>query len=155
MRYWFAQSSRSGTEVAVVMIDLDGFKAVNDTYGHDLGDQLLVLTSKVLRARCREGDLVARMGGDEFILLLPRTGIDAACVRADQIRRDFEREAQTILSDNGPRVTMSLGVACNSQTRPSTSAKLITQADHALYRAKSAGKSCVVPFRPPIHDNDA
>ncbi len=141
---------RHKTQLALVMIDIDHFKAFNDQYGHQAGDICLTRLSAVVRgAAKRPGDLAARFGGEELLLLLPETDISGAQKVAEQVR-------QTIMALGMPNpgnlsgdgwVTASLGVSC---VRPTTGeavedgiAALIRRADNALYQAKSEGRNCV------------
>lgn len=141
----FNQSRVNGSDLAVAIIDLDGFKSVNDTYGHDRGDELLLAAADLIRKHTRGGDMAARMGGDEFIIMMPGTTAAAAAEIADQIRQGFEITCSNLFRETDPpmRVTMSIGVASFCQSRPDSTDALITHADQALYAAKSAGKSCV------------
>ncbi|MEX2216899.1 MAG: diguanylate cyclase [Phycisphaeraceae bacterium] len=136
---------RSNGDMAAILIDLDGFKPVNDTFGHDVGDELLVLTGQVLKRHCRDFDMAARLGGDEFAVLLRRVDKEEALARAQTILDEFTAEATQLLSryDNGVPVSMSVGVAMRRETRAKGCEALIRFADQALYAAKGAGKSCV------------
>ena len=130
-----------GTSVAVVMIDLDHFKRVNDRHGHAVGDDVLVRTARELAGAVRSGDLVARFGGEEFCVVLP--GVDAATVRerAEAWRARCARTEHPTL--HGPvRVTLSAGVA---DLRPGEDVDtLLGRADEALYAAKAAGRDRLV-----------
>ncbi len=146
---YFAESATYQRDLACIMIDLDGFKEVNDTLGHDKGDDLLVLTGRIVRESIPTGAFAARLGGDEFVLLLPETSESSARTVADGIQSRFVTETQRLLeSEASPlRVSMSMGLASLSQTQAVSSAVLLSQADQALYRAKEQGKSCVVVYR--------
>src|SRR5256885_16433641 len=85
----FAEAQRYDKDLACVMIDLDGYKQVNDTLGHQVGDQLLVMAGKVISANMRKMDVAARYGGDEFVLLLPQAGAEEAANAATRIREEF------------------------------------------------------------------
>src|SRR5439155_6171389 len=85
----FAEAQRYEKDLACVMIDMDGFKQLNDTFGHQVGDQLLVTAGKVISANMRRMDIAARYGGDEFVLLLPHAGAADAAAVAQRIRDDF------------------------------------------------------------------
>jgi diguanylate cyclase (GGDEF)-like protein len=146
----FASAKLRGTELAVAVLDLDGFKQVNDTFGHERGDQLLVMTADTIRDECGRRDVAARMGGDEFVLLMPGTDLPRARETADRIRQQFEERSRQLFDDakDPPRVSVSIGLACLSQTQPDSSDELIAQADLAMYRAKEAGKSCLRVYEP-------
>jgi diguanylate cyclase (GGDEF)-like protein len=138
-----ARSDRLGTPLALVLADLDDFKAVNDAYGHSVGDELLRTVASVLRDTIREADLAGRWGGEEFVLLLPGTDVDGAVRLAERIRAELA--TRTVAASGGGRVgvTCSFGVA---QHEPGIDARtLVAAADQALYDAKRAGKNRVEP----------
>ena len=142
----FAHASRHDTNLAVIAIDLDGFKKLNDSSGHAAGDRVLMLVARVLKANARSSDTPGRIGGDEFVVLLPDTGSDEAQQVAERIRLDFDA-AFTDLGERvgyAGRVTLSAGIATRQQTRTAESLDLLATADRALYRAKDIGGSCVV-----------
>lgn len=124
--------------VAVVMIDIDYFKNVNDKYGHAVGDKVLKAITALIMAEARREDVVARIGGEEFVVLLPGTGVDAAKRFAERLKSTVE---QTHF-DNVGNVTISLGIACYPTHGTDIHDSLIL-ADAALYRAKAAGRNCV------------
>ena len=126
---------------SVVALDVDFFKKFNDTWGHEAGDRVLQHVAELLKATVRDVDLPARLGGEEFVVLLPETTLGQAAEAAERIRRTLETRA---VLWNGQRlsVTASLGVsACPDCT--ATPAEVMGQADAALYRAKDAGRNCV------------
>ena len=135
-------------DVTCLMIDLDGFKSLNDTVGHDAGDEVLVLTAKVLEEHCRSSDIAARLGGDEFVVLLPGADESSSQAIADAIIDHFEQKTIQMLSDVKPtlKVTMSIGLASRRASQPRTWEELLSQADKALYRAKGNGKACHVMY---------
>ncbi|TSE35668.1 sensor domain-containing protein [Tepidimonas charontis] len=142
-----ARSQRNGTHLAVVMLDLDGFKPVNDTYGHAAGDRLLVALAQRLRQCTREVDTVARLGGDEFVLVLPDlarpTDVEPLLERIlHAAATPFDDEAGTL------RVSASIGVTFYPQTPAVDAATLLQQADHAMYAAKRAGRNRWAIWRP-------
>ncbi len=128
---------RAGGALALVMIDLDHFKRVNDTHGHPAGDAVLREVARRLRARSRGEDVVARIGGEELAWLLPGAGPDAAAEAAERLRRDIR---ETRFAGVG-RVTASMGVAGHGADGP---AGLLRRADLALYRAKEGGRDACV-----------
>jgi two-component system cell cycle response regulator len=142
----WADSSRNSLPLACVMIDLDGFKPVNDQLGHQRGDQLLRLAGKVIQANCRSVDTTARYGGDEFCVLMPHTKMEEAIDVARRILCEFEKAASNAIS-GGLRVSMSIGVAHNMISQPLNAEDLVHHADAALYAAKAAGKHCVAVRR--------
>lgn len=136
----FAENQRYGTELACVMIDLDGYKQLNDSFGHQMGDQLLVAAGRVISANMRRMDVAARYGGDEFVLLLPHaSGQDAQGV-AERIRDEF-RQASALLLRRDKGVSMSIGVNCSSIGHLAVADQLVAGADAALYRAKELGRN--------------
>ncbi len=145
---------RSGVPVlAMVMIDIDHFKAVNDRYSHGVGDLALQRVAAVLGARLRGLDRVGRWGGEEFAMLLPHTGLAAACAATERLRRDVESQDWQALAP-GLVVTISAGVVA---TRPDESfEQAVARADALLYRAKREGRNRVVgeavddATRPPV-----
>jgi diguanylate cyclase (GGDEF)-like protein len=125
---------------SVLLGDVDHFKALNDRFGHSCGDEALCLLAATLQSCARQGDCVARWGGEEFLLLLPATNLEGALATAQRIRSQV---AQVALPwDNAPTITMSIG--CATMTPELTLDSLIQQADQALYRAKAAGRNCVM-----------
>jgi diguanylate cyclase (GGDEF)-like protein len=135
----FAEAQRYGKDLSCVMIDMDGFKVINDTLGHQVGDQLLVLAGKVISANMRRMDVAARYGGDEFVLLLPHAAADEASGVAVRIRDEFRQASAAILKGEGG-VTMSIGIGSLTANRPAVADQLVTLADAALYCAKDEGR---------------
>jgi diguanylate cyclase (GGDEF)-like protein len=135
----FAEAMRYGDDLSCLMIDLDEFKKANDTFGHQVGDELLILTARTLLGQLRSADVAARFGGDEFVILLPQTDCDRAKALAERIIERFTAD----LSDRFPdvRVSMSIGIASLHQTHATEAELLVKAADHALYDAKTAGKN--------------
>ena len=137
----------SPPSVAVLFVDLDGFKAVNDTQGHDAGDQLLALVAERLSGAVRPNDTVARMGGDEFVVLLPATDVKEAASIAQRIVEDVRRSF--VLGGRVSRpVTVSVGVAV--LTVGSEPGEGLRQADAALYHAKRTGRDQVAVYDPDL-----
>jgi diguanylate cyclase (GGDEF)-like protein len=140
-----ARSRRSNTPVAALYIDIDGFKHVNDTFGHAAGDELLRIVAQRLRSVVREGDTAARLGGDEFVVLLEGATLDAGAEMVAE--RMLEVLAQPYdLSDMGGRelsLSASIGIANGSRD---SAEELLAEADVAMYEAKTTGKSRWVKF---------
>jgi diguanylate cyclase (GGDEF)-like protein len=139
----FSEAHRYDADLACVMIDLDGYKQFNDGYGHQAGDQMLVVVGKVIASNMRKMDVAARYGGDEFVLLLPRAGVEESAAVANRIREEF-RLASRVMLPRDHRVTMSVGIGTMRGDLPAGVDRLVAAADQALYRAKAAGRDQVV-----------
>jgi len=144
---------RSGQPLAVIMMDLDGFKAYNDTWGHAAGDQALATVGSALRGRARASDVVGRLGGDEFCILIPSTRPDRAVTAAEGFVAAIG-DATRDLPRPGANATIgaSAGVACFPEDGEERT-ELLARADAALYRAKAAGKGKVYRAAPPLPDH--
>jgi diguanylate cyclase (GGDEF)-like protein len=132
---------RLGGQLSVVLADLDGFKLVNDRFGHHAGDEVLIAFAELLKAHGRDGDVAARLGGEEFAILLPETGLDGASAVADRLRRSLAELSIPLGEGEEVAVTASFGVAELGE-RQSVDG-LLRAADGALYRAKEQGKNRV------------
>lgn len=143
-----ARSASQGLGLAILMVDVDHFKRINDRYGHLVGDAVLRDLSGVLRDSTRSEDLVARYGGEEFVVALPSSSLDLAAERAEQIRQCVESR-RIRACGNEVRVTVSLGLAYGPAEWPLRPVSLIEAADEALYRAKGEGRNCVILGRRP------
>lgn len=138
------EACRYETPLSLLMIDLDHFKKVNDTYGHQVGDQVLSEFCRRIRDRIRGSDFAGRLGGEEFAVLLPDTGQKEASALAERLR--LATEKNPVKTDKAViPLTVSIGVGGLDQTIPDIST-LISRADKALYRAKDAGRNCVRNF---------
>jgi two-component system cell cycle response regulator len=136
----FSETQRYVQDLACVMIDLDGFKQLNDSLHHQTGDQILATAGRVIAANLRRMDVAARYGGDEFVLLLPHASAQEAAQVAGRIRDEF-RAASAALLGRDAGVSMSVGVAAARTTGASGGDQLVAHADAALYRAKEAGRN--------------
>ncbi len=135
-----AQTNRHKQPFAVLYLDLDGFKSVNDTYGHKAGDQLLITLATNMKRTLREIDTIARIGGDEFVILLLNLNDIQACV--PMINRLLEGARKPVLINNHTvEVSASFGITFFPQSLEVTADQLLAQADYAMYQAKSAGKN--------------
>jgi diguanylate cyclase (GGDEF)-like protein len=132
------RAARTKAPVAVLLIDLDHFKRVNDTYGHLIGDEVLSAVANCVKFDLREYDMVGRFGGEEFVLMLDNTDLYAAVAAATRLRESI---SELVIAD-GIQVTASIGVA-HSAHASATLDTLLERADVALYEAKSAGRNAV------------
>ncbi|GAC1479829.1 MAG: hypothetical protein NVS1B4_24650 [Gemmatimonadaceae bacterium] len=138
-REW-RQAKRRGSPLAVLAVDVDFFKEINDTHGHPAGDVVLHELGDIMRATCRDTDVVARLGGDEFVILLPDTPWQGAMTFAERLRRnvdDHEFASDRTTLD----ITISVGVALARGTDPLEANDLLEQADRSLYKAKAGGRN--------------
>ncbi|MBZ0267356.1 GGDEF domain-containing protein, partial [bacterium] len=142
------RANRNGTSVALVMADLDHFKRINDTYGHQAGDRALAHVGGLMRSNIRQIDLAARYGGEEFALLLPGITRARTAQTAERLRRVVAdtRLSETLPELRGMRLSISLGFALYPDDA-GTAKQLIDRADRvALYAAKNGGRNRVVPW---------
>jgi diguanylate cyclase (GGDEF)-like protein/PAS domain S-box-containing protein len=138
------RTSRYGTPGAVLLIDLDNFKGVNDTLGHRAGDDVLRGVAGLLRHRLRHTDIIARLGGDEFAVLLPQADADHAQNVAGAVVKALSRET-AVLADRSVHITASVGVALMERL---TDVEVMAYADLAMYEAKEAGRNRFTVYRP-------
>lgn len=138
-----ARSQRDGAPMALMLCDVDLFKRVNDQHGHAAGDEVLVGVAQLLAANLRDGDVLARWGGEEFLALLPASPLDAACATAERIRAAVEATPLRVADGTGPvlNVTLSFGVTHVAGQQDLQAA--ITRADRALYASKDGGRNRV------------
>ncbi len=137
----FARARRYDHPLSVFMMDIDHFKSVNDNHGHGVGDEVLRVVARVLRNSTRETDIVGRYGGEEFIVLAPETGAEAAMIVGERIRTAIQAESEA--GAGIPTVTISIGVATTQAVEAAHFEDLIHLADQALYSAKRAGRNQV------------
>ncbi|MDA8104576.1 MAG: diguanylate cyclase [Nitrospiraceae bacterium] len=148
-----ARVNRYGGSCSVVLFDIDNFKTLNDTYGHQAGDDVLHELAEIFRRVSREADIVVRYGGEEFIIILPNTYEEDAIYLADRIRRDVGQNI--FLADKGgvTSVTLSGGIA-SYPLNASDARALLNAADRALYAAKASGKNRVLCYKGIINGKD-
>ncbi|WP_314588527.1 diguanylate cyclase [Paenibacillus terrigena] len=132
-----------GISYAFAMLDLDRFKSVNDTYGHQFGDEVLKFLAQVMMEEKRDQDFCCRYGGEEFTILMPDTTDQEAYIVAERIRERME----TSISPIGRPVTLSIGISSNAEGSEDKMERLLKKADEALYAAKHAGRNRVVMYR--------
>ena len=131
---------RYSRELAVILVDLDNFKGINDHHGHAAGDDVLCAVAGVLLSGVRDLDVPARLGGEEFAVLLPETNLEGATILAERLRQQVAELRLSVPGGQSP-VTASFGIAASPPARSADA--LLEAADAALYRAKRAGKNCV------------
>ncbi len=142
----FAAAQQSGKPLSMLLIDVDKFKSINDTRGHQTGDDVLRILGRVLKGAARAQDLAARYGGEELTLVMPGTSRATAAAIAESIRRAVAAKPLPT-STGGINVTISIGVASFDKELPfKQAAQLIKAADMAVYAAKHGGRNCVKVF---------
>ena len=137
------RATRTGEALAMIVIDLDDFKRLNDRFGHAVGDAVLKQVALVMSGVVREMDLLARYGGEEFALLASQTTLEGAVALAEKLRLSISHARYSVITGDGPieiEVTASLGVAAFHGDEKA----FFNDADRALYRAKALGKDCVM-----------
>ena len=142
---YFSEAKRYGFDLTCCMCDLDDYKRLNDTLGHQAGDKLLVTAARIITSSLRNSDVAARYGGDELVLLPSHTPLDRGMVVGDRIRRELAEACQDY-ADHGLPVTISVGVASVEANKPINADELVMMADKALYLAKDQGKDCIRSF---------
>jgi diguanylate cyclase (GGDEF)-like protein len=135
----FERYRRHGRNMSLLLVDLDNFKRINDTLGHQVGDQVLREVSKILQANLRKTDYIFRYGGDEFVILMAETEAERAAVLAQRLREAVKREVRGVTSGEIP-VSTSIGIADCSSLTSMEREELLLRADGALYQAKNAGR---------------
>ena len=140
-----ARSARSGEPFALLVIDLDGFKAVNDTHGHAAGDACLQHFALMAQTRLRAGDMLARTGGDEFCIVLPSSTLREGAMIARRVLEVCRSDAEACVASEIP-IAVSIGVAQWTRETGTFPDRLIAAADHALYAAKKEGKNCYAVY---------
>ncbi len=143
----WARFKRYGRPLALLMIDVDHFKSVNDTYGHDIGDEVIRAVADTLQKQKRVSDIAGRLGGEEFALLLPEATLDSAVAAAERLRGLVEAQVIAVDGQHIP-VTISVGASA-VQAETLGIEELIKQADVALYEAKRSGRNRVCRFEQP------
>jgi diguanylate cyclase (GGDEF)-like protein len=147
----FRKSLAEKQPLSIIMVDIDHFKTINDRYGHDEGDRVLIHVASLLKASLRKHDIVARFGGEEFVIILPKAIMKDAVVIAERIRRSVESTPLAVGKEK-VHVTVSLGIAAIPAVWPESKEELIKFADTALYEAKGKGRNRVcfyVSTNPP------
>lgn len=138
------EAEQTGSSLAVILMDIDNFKQVNDHYGHIVGDRVLSTVAKLMKSTVRETDLIGRWGGEEFMIICPHTMLDEAIKIADRLRQTIEQHPFPIVQQK----TCSFGISCFQQG--DTVEQLVSRADKALYHAKQNGRNRVEVIRDGI-----
>lgn len=142
-----ALAARHSWPVAFIMIDIDHFKPINDTWGHAAGDDTLRHLATIFKSRLRDSDLIGRVGGEEFLIVLPQADLEATCTLAENLRIAVEQHTQFCTDNQRISVTISLGVSIVNGPKVEDMDHYIMQADRALYRAKRNGRNQVAVFQ--------
>lgn len=140
------RTRRNGGTISCIMLDLDHFKRVNDTYGHPAGDQVLIAVAECCSNNIRAYDLLCRYGGEEFVVLLPEAGLKMARATAERLREEISR-LNVIYEGEAITITTSLGLSCQDKGEEMTLETLLGRADQALYAAKTAGRNRVAVWK--------
>ena len=136
-----ARAQRYQYPMSILMVDIDYFKSINDTYGHAIGDTVIRTVVDIANQRLRESDLICRWGGEEFVLCLIETSESDAMTIAERIRQDVERQVLPVQDELNGRFTVSIGIRVVASSIPITAGHTIHQADVALYQAKQLGRN--------------
>ncbi len=141
----YNRSVRSNLPLGVLMIDIDHFKSVNDTYGHTIGDKILINMTRITKMALREGDILLRYGGEEFMVIMPGASRQDSEFVAERVRRMIE-ESSAQHGEHQISVTVSIGAVSSPETDVSDESKLIALSDKALYEAKEQGRNRVILY---------
>lgn len=148
LEHELARSHRTGSALTLAMLDLDHFKQINDTHGHDAGDQVLRETTQRLRGVLRQADYIGRFGGEEFLLILIDTSPESVVLAMERCRQAVKATAIQVKEDVSLTVTASLGYCSVLAGSNDDAHTLLARADEALYSGKAAGRDCVTEWRP-------
>ena len=143
-------AKRHDEDLAVLMIDIDRFKVINDNYGHLTGDEVLKTTANLLLNATRESDITIRFGGEEFVLLLPNTNLQGAIAIAQKIRISIEKQEIQTKKEDIIKYTLSIGIAQYDSSSDKDIDDIIHRSDEALYEAKRSGRNKVVVYEREI-----
>lgn len=138
---------RDKKDLSLMIMDIDKFKNINDTFGHAVGDEVIIEFAKVLHRQKRNSDVLCRFGGEEFVILLPETNCDGAEVVAEKIRKKTESLSINIDSNTTLQFTVSLGISSVFADNEENIEEALQRADEALYKAKNNGRNQVVKYR--------
>lgn len=134
---------RNKSELSIMMMDIDKFKNVNDTYSHSIGDKVISFVADILKKYQRKSDVVCRYGGEEFVMLLPNTSLNDAIIIAQKIRKHIEDSIIDSQENEGFGITISIGISQVNLLNESNIEPSLNRADDALYKAKNLGRNMV------------
>ncbi len=135
------QSKKTQTDLAILFIDLDHFKAINDAYGHDVGDMVIKRFANYLKSSLRETDVIGRIGGEEFLVGLPDLGMDGGQFMAERLRNNIASESIIVDATTTLQITISIGLTIHHHTEEINIQNILKKADIALYNAKNSGRN--------------
>jgi diguanylate cyclase (GGDEF)-like protein len=136
-------AKRDNTDTSVIMLDIDKFKIVNDTYGHKVGDEVIISLAQKLQELSRKSDIVCRFGGEEFVILLPETAINGALTISEKIKSEIENTVIPLANEKELKFTVSIGVSQVNNKEDMNIETPIYRADKALYQAKENGRNTI------------
>jgi len=142
-KHYLALAKRESSSLSILMLDIDKFKNINDTYGHQAGDDVIIALSDRLMTHKRDADILCRYGGEEFVMLLPNTSLSEAKIVADRIREDVEASAIRLTTAEELHFTISIGVSQVDTHENQTIESHLLKTDTALYKAKESGRNRV------------
>jgi len=137
-------AQRHHQDFSVLMVDVDHFKSINDSYGHDKGDQVLREIATIIQTVCRETDMFFRYGGEEFLVILRNTNNEGARIIAERLRQQIAATAINVKEGGAIRPTVSIGISSLHRNHKEKAQDILKRADIALYKAKAAGRNCVI-----------
>ncbi len=137
------QERENSSELSIMMMDIDKFKNVNDTYGHSIGDEVISFVADILRKFQRKSDVVCRYGGEEFVMLLPNTSIKEALSVAQRVRKHIEESILDAKENESFKITISIGISQIDLLKETNIEASLNRADKALYKAKDLGRNRV------------
>ena len=145
----YAGAKRQNKPLCAMMLDIDFFKSINDTYGHATGDKVLKTVANVIKDKLREYDIPSRYGGEEFCILLPQTNIEEASIVAERLRSAVETKAiETFIEkdDSNKNISVTISIGLSQLKETDMAEDLYKRADKALYEAKKTGRNKVVVY---------
>lgn len=147
-------SIRNNEPLCMIIIDIDEFKRINDTYGQDVGDELLVQLSNKLLSRFRKSDVISRVDGEEFVLVLPKTKLEYAFKISEKLREDIQNTNFKI-GELDIKFTLSMGISIFDKYEDKSFETILQRAEKALYKAKRIGKNKVVVYKQKEESEDS